>query len=161
MSPAHVYKGGRRRRPALEGARQVWGVLLGLPSPSRIPLFLSRVGEKKEGKREGVGKGKGGAAPFPLVQFGPMGGRAPPSLWPASSIPIWPNKAQYFSRRIPVTLRYSEKYPNHSEPFRCPNIALQYIDLYVSTISRLLVISPISSGTSDSLRYIKTHKLII
>ena len=66
VSPAHVYKGGRRRRPALEGARQVWGVLLGLPSHSSIPLFLSRVGEKKEGKREGVGKGKGGAPPpFP------------------------------------------------------------------------------------------------
>ena len=73
---APVYKGARER-PALEGARQVWGVLLGLPSHSSIPLFLSRVGEKKEGKREGVGKGKGGhAAPFPLVQFGPMGGHA-------------------------------------------------------------------------------------
>ena len=34
---ALVYKGGRER-PALEGARQVWGVPLGLPSPSRIPL---------------------------------------------------------------------------------------------------------------------------
>ena len=111
---APVYKGARER-PALEGARQVWGVLLGLPSPSRIPLFLSGVGEKKEGKREGVGKGKGGAAPFPLVQFGPMGGR----LLPFGLPPLFPygNKAQYFSRRIPVTLRYSEKYPNHSEPF--------------------------------------------
>ena len=77
MPPAPVYKGGRER-PALEGARQVWGVLLGLPSPSRIPLFLSGVGEKKEEKREGVGKGKGGAAPFPLVQFGPMGGASFP-----------------------------------------------------------------------------------
>ena len=75
VPPAPVYKGGRERS-ALEGARQVWGVLLGLPSPSRIPLLLSGVGEKKEGKREGVGKGKGGAAPFPLVQFGPMGGHA-------------------------------------------------------------------------------------
>ena len=37
VPPALVYKGGRER-PALEGARQVWGVLLGLPSPSRIPL---------------------------------------------------------------------------------------------------------------------------
>src|SRR3989337_1482401 len=54
--------------------------------------------------------------------------------------------------RIPVTLRYSEKYPNHSEPFRCPNIAFQYIDLYLSTISRLLVISVILSGTPNYLR---------
>ena len=37
VPPAPVYKGGRER-PALEGAHQVWGVLLGLPSPSRIPL---------------------------------------------------------------------------------------------------------------------------
>ena len=37
VPPAPIYKGGRER-PALEGARQVWGVLLGLPSPSRIPL---------------------------------------------------------------------------------------------------------------------------
>ena len=66
-----------------------------------------------------------------------------------------------FSRRIPVTLRYSEKYPNHWEPFRCPNIAFQYIDLYISTISRLLVMSVISSGTPNNLRYIKSHKLII
>ena len=63
--------------------------------------------------------------------------------------------------RIPVTLRYSEKYPNHSKPFRTPNIVVQYIDLYVSTILRLIVMSPISSGTPNYLRYIKTHKLII
>ena len=131
----------------------MWGVLLGLPSPSRIPLLLCGVGEKKEGKREGVGEGKGARRPLspsPIRTLG--GGRAPPSLWPASSIPVWPNKAQYFSRRIPVTLRYSDKYPNHSEPFRCMNIAFQYIDLYLSTISRLLVMSPISSGTPNKLR---------
>ena len=77
------------------------------------------------------------------------------------SFPVWPIKAHYFSLRIPVTLRYSEKYPNHLEPFRSPNIVVQYINLYVSTISRLLVMSPISSGTPNCLRYIKTHKLII
>src|SRR5215216_1309355 len=54
--------------------------------------------------------------------------------------------------RIPVTPRYSEKYPNHSEPFRCPNIAFQYIDIYLSTISRLLVMYVISSGTPNNLR---------
>ena len=37
-------------------------------------------------------------------------------------------------------------------PFRCPNIAFQYIDLYVSTISRLLVMSAISSRTLSKLR---------
>ena len=71
--------------------------------------------------------------------------------------PVWPNKAHYFSRWIPVTPRYSEKYPNHSEPFRSPNIVIQYIDLYASIISRLLIMSPISSGTPNSFG---TSKLI-
>src|SRR5215216_552217 len=53
---------------------------------------------------------------------------------------------------FPVTTRYSEKYPNHSEPFRCPNIAFHYMNLYLSTISRLLVMSVISSGTPNKLR---------
>ena len=38
---------------------------------------------------------------------------------------------------------------------------VQYIDLYVSTILRLLVMSVITSGTPNYLRYIKKHKLII
>ena len=123
-----------------------------IPQGASAPLLgLSPWGEKERGKERGSRKGQGERRPLPLVQFGPMGG-APPSLWHASSIPVWPNKAQYFSRRIPVTLRYSEKYPNHSEPFRCPNIAFQYIDLDLSTISRLLVMSPISSGTPNKLR---------
>ena len=91
---------------------------------------------------------------------------APPpsfsSLFPfLLSFPLRPMKAQYFPQRIPVTLRYSEKCPNHSEPFRCPNMALQYINFYVLTISRLLVMSWITSGTLNNLRYIKMHKLII
>ena len=84
-----------------------------------------------------------------------------PPLGALLSFPVWPIKAHYFLRQIPVTLRYSKKYPNHSEPFRCPNIVFQYIDLYVSTISRLLVMSTISSRTPNYLRCIKTHKLII
>ena len=96
-------------------------------------------------------RARGGAAPFPLVQYGPMGG-APPSLWPASSIPVWPNKAQYFSRRIPVTLRYSKKYPNHSKPFRRPNTIVLYIDLYLRSILDLLVMSVISSETPNNIR---------
>ena len=70
VPPAPVYKGGRER-PTLEGARQVWGVLLGLPSPSRIPLSFPEE-RRKEGERE---KEKGAA---PLVQFGPEGGRLLP-----------------------------------------------------------------------------------
>ena len=39
-------------------------------------------------------------------------------------------------------------------------MTFQYINLYVSTISRLLVMSVIKSGTPNYLRYIKTHKLV-
>src|SRR5215216_1995360 len=37
-------------------------------------------------------------------------------------------------------------------PFRCPNIAFQYIDLYVSIISRLLIMPVISSGTPNKFQ---------
>ena len=90
-----------------------------------------------------------------------MGGAGPP-LEALLSFPVWPIKAHYFPRRIPVTLRYSEKYPNHSEPFRCPNIVVQYIDLYVSTISRLLVKSVhpglrTNFGTSNHITHNTYH----
>ena len=150
VPPAPVYKGARGRPPAKGGeARQVWGILLGLPSPSRIPLLFPIPSRRR---REGGGGEKEGGGRRPLlVQFGPAhGGWAP--LEALLSFPVWPIKAHYFPRRIPVTLRYSEKYPNHSEPFRCPNIAFQYIDLYLSTILRLLVISVISSRTPNKLR---------
>ena len=72
----------------------------------------------------------------------------------------WINRLQQIKKNkksIPNLSEISEKYSNHSEPFRCPNIVVQYIDLYVSTISRLLVMSPISSGTPNSFG---TSKLI-
>ena len=43
-------------------------------------------------------------------------------------------------------------YPIHSGPFRCPNTTFQYINLYLSTISRLLVMSVISFGTPNKLQ---------
>ena len=52
-------------------------------------------------------------------------------------------------------------HPVPLEHFQCPNIIVQYIDLYVSTISRLLVMSVIISGNPNYLRYIKMQKLII
>ena len=79
-----------------------------------------------------------------------------PSLSPLR--PIWPITSP---GGVPVTLRYSGFLRNHPEHFRCPNIAVQYINLYVSAISRLLVMSVITSGTPNFLRYIKSHKLII
>src|SRR5215216_951021 len=149
----------RRRRPAKEEGR---GQGSPTPTGSRIPslsLIWTRRGRKEEERRrkgEGEEKERGGS-PFSLVQFGPEGEGAQPALVAFPLFPLKPIKAHCF----PVTTRYSEKYPNHSKPFRCPNIVVQYIDLYVSAISRLLVMSPISSRTPNYLRYIKTHKLII
>ena len=83
-------------------------------------------------------------------------------LWLPLSLSTKAHMAHYFSGGgVPVTLRLSGFLRNHPEHFRCPNKAVQYINLYVSTISRLLVMSVITSGTPKYLRYIKTHKLII
>ena len=80
---------------------------------------------------------------------------APPLL------PLGPIVAQLTPRGVSVTLGTPVYVRNLPEPFRCPNIVVQYIDLYVSTILRLLVMSVIISGTPNYLRYIKTQKLII
>ena len=86
----------------------------------------------------------------------PSGGARPtfgcPSLSPLR--PIWPITSP---GGVPVTLRHSGFLRNHPEHFRCPNIVVQYINLYVSTISRLLVMSVITSGTPNNFRYIKSH----
>ena len=131
--------GGRPRRVAPIG-----GVQLGFPILVGVP-FLFQEGREGRSRR---GRRKEGGAAHSLVQFGPAhwGGGMRPPLEALLSFPVWPIKAHYFPRRIPVTLRYSEKYPNHSEPFRCPIRAFQYIKLYLSIISRLLVMSVITSG---------------
>ena len=66
------------------------GVGLPFPSPTR-----KEEGGRKERERER------GAAPPPLVQFGREGGRRPPSFWPLSSIPVWPNKAHILPSEFP------------------------------------------------------------
>ena len=132
--PAPVYKGARGEAAGLGGGR------------AKGESYSVVVGEGK-----GEGEGRKGAPPLPSpIRTSPWGGVRPP-FGAFLSFPIWPIKGHCFPRRIPVTLRYSEKYPNHSEPFSCPNIAFQYIDIYVSTISRLLVTSMISSGTLNKL----------
>src|SRR3954467_13655946 len=145
---APVYKGargrgGRPRRRRAKGSTT--------PTGSRTPSFLVGVGE---GGKKGRGGRKGG--PHPLSNSDQRGAARllPFHLFPLFPYgPIRPNTLP----RISVTHRYLQKYPNHSEPFRCPNIVVQYTDLYVSTISRLLVMSPISSGTPNSFG---TSKLI-
>ena len=155
MPPAPVYKGARGR-PAGPWARQGGGVLLLVGVG--LPTFLHLLGGEKEG---GAGEGQGGAAPPLLVQFGPEGEGARGPSWLPLSLSTKAHKAHYLSRGVPVTLQHSGFLRNYPEHFQCPNIVVQYINLYVSTISRLLVMSVITSGTPNKLRYIKTYKLII
>ena len=141
--PPYIKKGGGGW-PALWHAPRR-GVLLGLPSPSRIPLQ----GREREGRR-GRGSRKGGAPPFPCPIRTP-GGRGLP--WLPSSLStkahVGPLIPPGGSGNPSSTMVSSENSPEH---FRCPNIAVQYINLYILTISRLLVMSVISSGTLNKLR---------
>ena len=62
-APSHVYKGGGRRRPALEGAHQ-GGSPTWTPSPSRIlPSSYIPPEGKEGGEKEKEG---GGRCPHPL-----------------------------------------------------------------------------------------------
>ena len=127
------------------------------PTESRTPPSCL-VGEGR-GKGE---RGKGGAAPLPLpCPIRTRGGVVRVLPWPALLFSLMAHLGPLTPGRIPVTPRCSVKSRFHPEPFRCPNIGFQYINLYVSTISRLLVMSMIISGTPNNLRYIKTYKLII
>ena len=112
----------------------------------------------------GEGKGKGGAAPPSLSYSDSRGGArllpwsAPLSLSTrAQQGPLVPDG----EGGGPVTPGTPINVRNFPEPFWCPNIVVQYINLYVLTISRLLVMSVITSGTPNNLQYIKTYKLII
>ena len=102
-----------------------------------LPSFLLLLRGGKEGEEE---KERGAPPPLP-VQFGPEGEGRAAYPRPALSLSTNAHKAHYFSGGFPVTLRHSGFLRNHPEHFRCPNIVVQYIDLYVSTISSLLVMS--------------------
>ena len=148
--PQPPYIKEERGRPADPcRARQERGVLLGLQVLVGFHLV-------EGGRRKGEGEEKGGRASSPSPIRTPHGGCAPPprdlpSLSPKAHVgPLLP-------RGVPVTPRYSINIRNILKPFRCPSTIVQYIDLYVSTISRLLVMSPISSGTPNSFG---TSKLI-
>ena len=115
VPPSLVYKGveGGRLWRTPRGARQVWGILLGLPSPSRIALLFP-IRSRREGKR-GRGRRKGGPRPHPLSNSVSAGGRRAPPLGPSPLSPLKPNKAHYFLpvnscnspvlRKIPESLR--------------------------------------------------------
>ena len=113
-------------------------------------LLLVGVGLLLGGGKKWRGRGKGGRrppSPSPIRTRGGGGARPTfgcPSLSPLR--PIWPITSP---GGVSVTLRLSGFLRNHPEHFRCSNIAVQYINLYVSTISRLLVMSVITSGTPN------------
>ena len=98
-----------------------------------------------------MGKEKERGAPPPpplLVQFGPGGEEAHGPPWLPLSLSTKAH-AHYFSRGgsgNPPVLRFCPKLPGN---FRCPNIVVQYISLYVLTILRLLIMSVITSGTPN------------
>ena len=148
VPPAAVYKGSRGGGQPASMARQ-GGVLL------LVGVGLLLGGGKKWG-----GRGEGGRCPPLLVQFRLGGRRRTAHHWLPLSLSTKAHMAHYFSRGVPVTLRHTGFLREHPEHFRCLNIVVQYINLYVSTISRLLVMSVITSGTPTNLGYIKMHKLI-
>ena len=90
VPPGHVYKGWREEEAGPHRARPKCGVLLGLPSLSRIP---PPTWNKEKGK--GEGEGRKGEPPFPSpIRTSPWG-RGAATLEASLSFPVWPIKAQY------------------------------------------------------------------
>ena len=135
-------------------------------APSWIPPppFLLPEGERgKERERERGGEGKRGAAPShsPIRPPSLWGARHPFVGWCASLLwPIWPISSPEGFRYPPDTLVCTRYIPKH---LRCPNTIIEYINLYLSTISKLLVMSVISSGTPNNIQSPNhiTHKIQI
>ena len=128
------------------------GVLL-LPGVGLPPFPCpSRRGGRK-GERGGRKRGAPPPPPCPIRTRG--GGGARPALAVPPLLHFRPMRPINHPGGTPVL---SETSPEH---FRYPNIVFQYTNLHVSTILRLLVMSVITFGTLNKLRYIKTHKLII
>ena len=100
--------GGRGKEAGLGGApsggKPTW-----TPSPIR-PLPSIGGGKGKEREREK----ERGAAPPPLCPIRTLhGGRAPPPCGLPCLSPM-AHVAHYFPRGVPVTHRYSDKFPKHS-----------------------------------------------
>ena len=153
MPPPHIYIGGR-------GGGQPWGApsrrnpTWGNP-PIRPPPFLISGGG---GGKRGEGKGRGN--PIPSISFPPplflsplrsahMGAHQP---LVASVFPLLAHKAHIFCQGCPEPLSVTRYIPATPEHFRCLNTIILYMNLYLSTISRLLVMSVISYGTPNNIR---------
>ena len=97
MPPGHVYKGWREDEAGPHRTRPKCGVLLGLPSPSRIPPPTWNRKKGREKEKEGRER------PPSLVQFGPAHGEgARPPLRPFSPFPYGPLEPSTNSRNSPV-----------------------------------------------------------
>ena len=124
------------------------------PSYGRPPSLFTGGGRKEEGGgKEGGGRIPPFLFPSPLSfssRFSPYGGRTSP-LW-LVRFPSWPIRPISFVgvSGTPSGDPICTWYP--SEHFRCPNTIVLYTNLYMSTISRLLVMSVISSGTPNNIR---------
>ena len=150
VPPAPVYKGARGEVAGPRGCAKC-GVLLGLPSPSRIPppIWNRKKGREKE---------KEGRAPPSLVQFGPVHGEGcGHPLRPFSTFPYGPLRPNTNSRNSPVLRKIPESlgtFPKseYSRPiYRSLRLSHFETPHYVPDLIR----------DAELLRYIKIHKLII
>ena len=100
---ALVYKGGREEEAGPHRVRPKCGVLLGLPSPSRIPTTIWNRKRGREKEKEGRGR------PPSLVQFGPdQGEGCGHPLGPFSPFPYGPLRPYTNSRNSPVLRKIPE-----------------------------------------------------
>ena len=100
--PPYIKEQGGGSRPRGE-ARQKCGVLLGLPSPSRIPPPTWNRKKGREKEKEGRGH------PLSLVQFGPDHGEGCGHLLrPFSPFPYGPLRPNTNSRNSPVLRKIPE-----------------------------------------------------
>src|SRR6266536_3670708 len=100
---APVYKGWREEEAGPHRARPKCGVLLGLPSPSRIPPPTWNRKRGREKEKEGRGR------PPSLVQFGQVHGEGcGHPLRPFSPLPYGPLSPNTNSRNSPVLRKIPE-----------------------------------------------------
>ena len=114
-------------------SEKVSGAIGNVPGPPGGSRGSTRWGHLSQ--RAAWAKCEGGPAPGGLVCF-----------------PHMAHKAHNFSWGVPVTSRYSGKMPEPLGTIPISNATFQYMNLYLSTISRLLVMSVISSGTPNKLQ---------
>ena len=106
--PTATYiKEGREEVAGPRRARQVWGILLGLPSPSRIPLLFPIPSRRR--REGGRGEKEGGGRHPLLVQFGRAHGEGcSHPLRPFSPFPYGPLRPNMNSRNSPVLRKIPE-----------------------------------------------------